>query len=84
MIIMNNCIKSISKIYLIMLIPFSFLVINNMLIFAEDTQQQQKQNATIASDDEDLFTFFENFKNENATEKPIVSDDNCNRKTYCQ
>ena len=77
---MNNCIKLISKVYLIILIPLaSLLIINNILIFAEDKQQQQ-QNIPIASDAEDLFTFFKNFKNAaetrsieaNVTESSIV------------
>jgi predicted MPP superfamily phosphohydrolase len=75
---MNNCIKLISKVYLIMLIPLvSLLVTSNILIFAEDKQpqqQQQQQSVTIASDvkDPSFFTFFEQIKN--ATESAIVSD----------
>ena len=65
---MNNCIKLISKVYLIILIPFtSLLIINNILIFAEDKQQQ---NVPISSDAEHLFTFFNNFKN--AAETPSI------------
>ena len=81
---MNNCIKSISKVYLIILIPLAFLlVISNILIFAEDKpqQQQQKQNITIASDvkDPSFFSFFEKIKN--ATESAIVSDNARKRPT---
>jgi len=74
---MNNCIKSISKVYLIILIPLAFLlVISNILIFAEDKpqQQQQKQNITIASDvkDPSFFSFFEKIKN--TTETASIKD----------
>src|SRR5215212_3251825 len=75
---MNNFINSISKVYLIILIPLvSLLVISNILIFAEDTQQQQQQqqqNVTIASDvkDPSFFSFFEKMKN--TTISPIVRD----------
>ena len=73
----NNCIKSTSTVYLIILIPLiSLLIINNILIFAAEgkQQQQQKQNVTIASDAKDpsFFTFFENIKN--TTESSVVSD----------
>jgi len=69
----NNCIKSTSTVYLIILIPLiSLLIINNILIFAAEDKQQQKQNLTIASDAKDpsFFTFFENIKN--ATETPNI------------
>jgi len=70
----NNCIKSISTVYLIILIPLtSLLIINNILIFAtEDKQQQQKQNIKIASDvkDPSFFKFFEKIKN--TTETPNI------------
>ncbi len=73
---MNNCIKLISKVYLIMLIiPLvSLLIINNILVFAEDKQQQ---TAIITSDinDPSFFSFFEKINNEkinNVTESPIV------------
>jgi hypothetical protein len=74
---MYNYIQSISKVYLIILIPLAYLlVISNILIFAEDKphQQQQKQNITIASDvkDNSFFSFFEKIKN--STESAIVSD----------
>ena len=58
----------------------TLLYINYISIFAEDKQQQQQQeqNANIVSDANDLFTFFENFKNVTespvVTESPIVSD----------
>lgn len=69
---MNNCIKSISKVYLIMLIipvVVSLLIISNILVFAEDKQQQ---TATITSDinGPSFFSFFE--KINNVTESPIV------------
>ena len=64
---MNNYIKSISKFYLIILIPLaSLLIINNTLTFAEDKQEQkQKQNVAIASDvkkDPSFFTFLNNLQ----------------------
>ena len=67
---MNKGIRSVSKIYLIMLISiFSLLVTSNILVFSEDTQQQ---HVIIDSDVKltSFFSFFENFKN--ATESPIV------------
>ncbi|HEX5185544.1 MAG TPA: metallophosphoesterase [Nitrososphaeraceae archaeon] len=62
---MNNCIKSISKVYLILLIPLiSLLIISNIVVFAQD-KQEQEQIVNIASDSDDssFFSFFENFKN---------------------
>jgi hypothetical protein len=83
---MNNCIKSISKVYLILLIPLvSLLIINNIVVFAQEQQgQQQQQNVNIASykDDSSFFSFFEKIKNpnsivsENVKESPVINKQN--------
>src|SRR5919107_973591 len=88
---MNNCIKSISKIYLIMLMSVvSFLVTSNIFIFAAENEQQQTVTITSDSKDSSFFPFFEQIKNktesaailpspnvsEKVTETPIINKQN--------
>src|SRR5688572_31958044 len=72
---MNNCIKSISKIYLIMLLSVvSFLVTSDIFIFAaEDEQQQQTVTITSDSKDSSFFPFFEQIKNKTESAAIVTS-----------